>query len=364
MPVPKARDPEETRRGLRDWLAAKQPDASRVEVLELDMPRTNGFSSETLMFEATWTRKGRREQHRLVARVAPTGYSIFPEYDLDRQRRVIEALGIHTEVPVPEVYWHEDGESSPFGQPFFVMERVEGRTPPDEPPYSKKGWLFDASPAEQSELWRNGLTELARIHAADWRALGLAFLDRSPTGVAGVGAMEAELDYYRRFQQWVAEGRDYPLLDRAFAWLEASVPADAGEGVCLNWGDARFGNMLFREFTPVAVLDWEMVTLGPPESDLSWWLAFHRSWTEFRNLPNLPGFLDRDRTISLYEELSGRRVRSFHFYEVWSAYRLAIIMRRFEDMLVRRGMLPADSPFKPHQPAWDLLAVVLDEEAD
>src|SRR5688500_3165570 len=93
MPVPRSGDPEETRRRLRDWLAEKQPNTSRVEILSLDMPRTNGFSSETLMFEAAWTRNARREERKLVARVAPTGYSIFPEYDLERQRRVIEALG-------------------------------------------------------------------------------------------------------------------------------------------------------------------------------------------------------------------------------------------------------------------------------
>ena len=358
MPVPMARDPEETRCRLRDWLAAKQPDTSQVDVLSLDMPRTNGFSSETLMFEAAWTRKGRREQHRLVARVAPTGYSIFPEYDLDCQRRVIEALGTHTEVPVPEVYWHAERDESPFGQPFFVMEQVDGRTPPDEPPYAKRGWLVEATPAEQSRLWRSGLTELARIHNADWRALGLGFLDRSQDGRPG---MATELAYYRTFQSWVAEGRDFPLLDKAMAWLEANVPADADDDIRLTWGDARFGNMLFRDFQPVAVLDWEMVTVGTPEADLSWWLAFHRSWTEFRQLPDLPGFLDRDGTIAFYEELTGRPVRSFHYYEVWSAYRLAVIMRRFEDMLVGRGVLPPDADFQPHRPAWEMLEKLLTE---
>jgi aminoglycoside phosphotransferase (APT) family kinase protein len=117
--------------------------------------------------------------------------------------------------------------------------------------------------------------------------------------------------------------------------------------------------MLFRGFTPIAVLDWEMVTLGPPEADLSWWLAFHRSWTEFRGIPDLPGFLDRDATIAFYEDVAGRPVRSFHYYEVWSAYRLAVIMRRFEDMLVGRGMLPVDAPFTPHRPAWEMLEQLL-----
>jgi aminoglycoside phosphotransferase (APT) family kinase protein len=107
------------------------------------------------------------------------------------------------------------------------------------------------------------------------------------------------------------------------------------------------------------VLDWEMVTVGPPEADLSWWLVFHRSWTEFRHIPDLPGFLGRDATIAHYEQASGRKVRSFPYYEVWSAYRLAIIMRRFEDMLVGRGMLPVDAGFKPHQPAWEMLEVLL-----
>ena len=54
-------------------------------------------------------------------------------------------------------------------------------------------------------------------------------------------------------------------------------------------------------------------------------------------------------------------MRSFHYYEIWSAYRLAVIMRRFEDMLVGRGMLPPDSAFHPHQPAWEMLEKLLTE---
>jgi aminoglycoside phosphotransferase (APT) family kinase protein len=358
MPVPKARDPEETRARLQAWLAGRLPDATGVAVTALEMPRSNGFSSETLMFDASWTLEGRTEQRRLVARVKPTGYSIFHEYDLERQRRVIETLGRHTEVPVPEVLWHtdDDNDDDALGQPFFVMERVDGRTPPDSPPYAAKGWLLESSAEEQLAVWRNGLAEVAKIHAVDWKGLGLDFLDRSGEGAPGLAP---EIAYNEHYLGWMADGRSFPLLDDALAWLKANVPST--ERVCLNWGDARFGNMLYRGTTPVAVLDWEMVALGPPETDLAWWLVFHRCWTEAQGLPNLPGFPDHDSTIALYEQLAGRSTEPMHWYEVWAGFRLGVIFQRLTDMFVRTGLLPAGTEKGPHVPIMRTLRALLDE---
>ena len=66
-----------------------------------------------------------------------------------------------------------------------------------------------------------------------------------------------------------------PLVEKTLDWLEANQPADPGDTV-LSWGDARIGNMMYREFAPVAVLDWEMATIGSRALDVSWMVFSHQ----------------------------------------------------------------------------------------
>src|SRR6185503_17163824 len=138
----------------------------------------------------------------------------------------------------------------------------EGRAPADAPPYTVAGWLRDAAPTDQAALFEQGLEVLARIHAVDWERLGLGAVLRSATSPP-VGT-ERQMAHDAQFLEWVLVGRRLPVFEDAVDWLADHVP-DEPELV-LNWGDARLGNILFRDFAPVAVLDWEMVTLGVPEA--------------------------------------------------------------------------------------------------
>jgi aminoglycoside phosphotransferase (APT) family kinase protein len=100
------------------------------------------------------------------------------------------------------------------------------------------------------------------------------------------------------------------LIERTFDWLDANRPAE-GEPV-LNWGDARIGNMLYRDFRPVAVLDWEMATVGPREVDLAWMIFLHTFFADIADrlgLPGIPGFMDRAEMIAAYETQTGHTVR-------------------------------------------------------
>jgi aminoglycoside phosphotransferase (APT) family kinase protein len=98
-----------------------------------------------------------------------------------------------------------------------------------------------------------------------------------------------------------------------------------------NWGDSRIGNMLWRDFEPVAVLDWEMATVGPREVDLAWMIFLHAFFQDLAarfEMPGLPEFMDREEIATTYEELSGHRVRDLEWFEVFAALRFAIVSVR------------------------------------
>ncbi len=357
MAVPTARDRAATEASLARWLAGAVPGAHDIAVEMHPASAGTGFSSETLLFDASWTDAGGRASGSFAARLRPTGYTLYQEHDLDKQWRVIDALHRRSDVPVPRIVGHDTSDASPLGQPFFVMERIEGVAPADAPPYTVAGWLHDASPDEQAALYRGGLDVLARIHAVDWSRLGLDEVLRAATSPpVGLGAQMA---YDERFLDWVVGTRHFAIFDAALAWLAAHAP-DEREPV-LNWGDARLGNILFRQFAPAAVLDWEMVTLGAPEADLAWWIVFNRLHTDGIAKANLPGFPSPDGTIDWYEQLSGRSVRrgELRFYEIRAALRAGLLLVRFTDALVAAGRLAADAVKTPYTPATNVLADLL-----
>ena len=164
-----SRDPGEMRSRLEDWLRSKLPADADPEVRSLRGTEANGMSSETLLMETAWTEAGERQDHPMVARVAPAGVDVpvFPSYDLDHQFEVIRQVGELTDVPVPKVYWYE-ADPAVLGTPFFTMERLEGVVPPDVPPYTFGGnWLADADPADRRRLQDESVAVLAGIHAID-----------------------------------------------------------------------------------------------------------------------------------------------------------------------------------------------------
>ena len=355
MPIPKQRDPELTARQLTDYLARKMPDARDVLVTKVTPPEATGFSSDTLIFNAAWTSAGQRHEQGMVARVRPTGYAVFPEYDIALQYNVVKALGERTDIPVPKVHWLEEDESI-LGAPFYVMDKVEGRIPGDNPPYHVAGWVTEIEPAERAALWWDGLDVLARIHQLDWKALGFGFLDRKQFGPAG---LEQQLNYYDRYFEWAKRGRDNPIAAAAFEWLKSNRPPSSYLGIC--WGDSRIGNMIFKDGRCMAVLDWEMVTLGDPIQDLAWWLFLDRHHSEGIATPRLEGFPTREETVARYEQLTGRKADSLHYYEIFAGFRFAVIMMRVAQMMVEFEVLPADSDLETNNVVTQLLEKLLGE---
>jgi len=198
VPVPTLRDPAETRAGLTAWLAGAMPGAEAVAVTLLPSPPSTGYSCETVLFDGTWACQGRPMAGAYAARIHPSGYSLYQEHDLDRQWRVMEAVRTHSDVPVPRVVGHETAGTSRLGQPFFVMERIEGVAPADSPPYSMRGGLFDASPASRRLASRRALELWARIDRLDWHGRVLT--------------ADALLCQRRRCQRVLDAGGDYVLV--------------------------------------------------------------------------------------------------------------------------------------------------------
>jgi aminoglycoside phosphotransferase (APT) family kinase protein len=355
MPQPPERDIEKTRADLEAWLATKLETADAVALRSLGGPENTGFSSDTLMFDASWAADGRTVERPIVVRMTPSGFPIFPSYDITIQYRCMDKLRA-VGVPVPEMLWLEQDDAI-LGSPFYVMERLQGRIPPDRPPYHMEGWLLDATPEQRRRVWMSGLEAMAAVHKCDWRALGFDFLDQPERGATG---MEQHLHYYREFLDWALDGHTHPLFERAYDWLCANRPS--GEAVRLIWGDARIGNQIFDDDGCIAVIDWEMATLGNPVQDLAWFMYLDRHHCDGIGVPRLDGLPDTDETIARWEELTGLDARgTAAYYELWSAFCFSVIMIRCGNQFRHYGLIDADSDFHVNNTATGLMQRVLAE---
>ena len=250
MPHPEKRDLEHTRTRLTAWLTRTLPGSTDLEISSLSAPADTGFSSDTLLFDLERNQEGERRSEGLVIRIQPRGFSIFPSYDLGIQYRVMEALA-KTDVPVPRTCWAEWGTET-LGAPFYVMERLEGWVPSDNPPMHLAGKMAeDLSPAEREAVWWSGLDAMAQVHRVDPVALGLGFLDEPARGAT---PLEQQLHYYDAFFSWgVGDRSRYPLIDRALAWLSEERPEEGSARLC--WGDSRLANQVFSGLECIGLLD-------------------------------------------------------------------------------------------------------------
>ncbi|WP_024806234.1 phosphotransferase family protein [Nocardia sp. BMG51109] len=333
-----ARDLDELGERLARWLGARLGTATPPLITDLNRPETGGLSSCSVLFDATWQADGRPEQASYVARMAPEAdsFPVFRTYDLAMQYSVMAGVAAHTDVPVPPLCWLETDESV-LGTPFFVMRRVEGRIPEDNPPYVFVGWVFDATPEERLRLTHNTVDIIAKIHALPDPAAKFPLLTRPAAG----SALRHHVDGQRAWYRWALadDGYRIPLLERGFDWLEEHWPADPAPDV-LSWGDARPGNIIYQGFEPVAVLDWEMAALGPRELDLAWIVFIHRFFQDIATRfgqPGLPDYLRRDDIVDRYQQITGYTVRDLDWYLVYAALRHGIVMARIKRRMIHFG---------------------------
>lgn len=353
MAVSSGRDEAETRAALAAWLVARTG-APEVEIGEVAIPSMSGFSNETLLFDATWddgTGTGPTTRG-LVVRVEPSGHQVFPSTEFDTQVRIMRALWHEGSVPVPEVLWFEE-DRSVLGDRFVAMARVEGQVPADNPSYHAEGWFPALSEEGRERVWMSGIDTMAAVHRLDRRGTGLDWI------AAPTPAEQLELD--RAYRVFAAGEAPFPVVDRAFDLLAASVPPPCPEpAVC--WGDSRVGNMIFADDGSVAaVLDWEMVTAGDPVQDLAWYLLIDRHHHEGFGVPRLAGLPDRATSVARWEASSGRTAEHLDWYELLGGVRYAVVLTRVMLLLDASGTFPGAAAMAYDQTGTQLLERLLDE---
>ena len=340
------RDDNVIRERLQSYLASQLPGGANPRVSEISSPSASGMSSETLLFDATWTESGGGPGGgAFVGRMAPSqaDHPTFPTYDMKMQADVLR-LAERGGVPVPNVRWIEL-DPDVLGAPFFVMERISGRVPADVPTYLSEGWVFEATPEERKTMQDNTVAAIAKIHAIDVENQDVGFLEFDEPGDS---PLRRHVANQRSYYEWIAKTRRSPLIERAFTFLESNWPKETSKVVA--WGDSRIGNIMYSDngFEPVAVLDWEMAGLGTREIDLGWLAFMHTFFQklfEQMGATGLPDFLKADDLAETYEKLTGHVVEDLRWYQTYGALRHAIIMSRISERMVHFGQAqPQEDP--------------------
>ncbi len=267
---------------------------------------------------------------RLVLRKKPAGPILPGAHAIDREYRVLRALH-PTGVPVPRpILYHDD--PALLGTPFYLMERIDGRVFTDcsLPSLPKK---------DRSAIWMGLADALAALHSIDPAQVGL--------GDFGRPGNYFERQIARWTRQWQASASDpIPDLDRLADWLAANMPADDG-AVRLAHGDFRMGNLIFHPTEPrvVAILDWELSTLGHPLADLGFCvMPWHSAPDEYGGLLGLDlvtlGLPPEEAVVARYRVARPDTAALLPFHKVFALFRFAVIFLGIADR-VRSGTAAA-----------------------
>ncbi len=254
-----------------------------------------------------------------VLRRQPPGKLLKSAHAVDREFRVYQALA-NTDVPVPKVY-HLCEDRDVIGSMFYVMELCEGRI------FWDAALPEMASNAERTAAYDQMGTVLSAIHSVDIEAVGL-----SDYGKPG--------NYFeRQLRRWTeqyraSETQTIEPMNQLIEWLEAHIPADDGR-VSLVHGDFRLDNMIFapNESRIIAVLDWELSTLGHPFADLAYQCMQLRMPANSGNMSGLAGAdraalgipEEKDYVARYCERMGLDGIDHWAFYLAFSFFRLAAI---------------------------------------
>jgi aminoglycoside phosphotransferase (APT) family kinase protein len=251
----------------------------------------------------------------LVLRKQPPGELLPSAHAVDREYRIQRALG-QAGVPVPTMLAYCD-DRTVIGTPFYLMDRLTGRVLPD--------YALPEVPAVERRAYLLAMAEtLAQLHAVDWNALGL--------GDYGRPGNFFERQVARWTRQWQASKLgDNAHIDRLIDWLPRHLPGD--DTTTIAHGDYRLGNLMFHPTEPrvIAVLDWELSTLGHPLADAAFSaMAWHMLPHEFHGVRGLDlaaeGLPSQAEYLAHYQRCSGRAAPVTPFHLVFSMFRFAVIL--------------------------------------
>ncbi|HVA77327.1 MAG TPA: phosphotransferase family protein [Candidatus Binataceae bacterium] len=252
----------------------------------------------------------------------PRGPLLPTAHDVMREYRVLNALQ-NSAVPVPRVYAGCD-DAGYIGAPFYLMEYMRGEV------IRADGKHFASTPELRRKVSEGMVDLLIALQSVDWRAAGLE----------GFGRPDGYLE--RQLKRWVDQlertlpyTRPLPVMEKVRDWLRDRLPASPPATIV--HGDFKLDNVMWDPSGArprvIALFDWEMSTIGDPLADLGWMLTY---WSDpadseerravVSSMEVAPGYLVRAAMAELYRERSGRAMKDFTFYEVFSLFKLAIIL--------------------------------------
>jgi aminoglycoside phosphotransferase (APT) family kinase protein len=321
------RDPEQMRSVLADWLAPRVAPGGGLTISDITLPEGTGVANETFMFDAAWQRGASQVSQGFVARVA-TAEPLYIDADIKIHHDMYAALADTPGVPVPRVYGYE-ADPELLGAPFFVMERIAGKVPGDQPPWASAGFVFEASADDRRTMWNNAVDVLAALHSVDVSRFD--FLRPADEHVSGLAD---HLGYWRRWLDDPSAGAPHDTVEAGYEWLLAHLPSDPP--TALSWGDSRFANIMFDGTRVAAIFDWDTVSLSGPGADLGWW--------RFMDGPSsaLPGIGTGDELVERWQERTGRVATDIEFYDVFTTFRLSAILMRLFGQMGRNGTIPPE----------------------
>lgn len=261
----------------------------------------------------------RQDGRSLVLRKQPEGELLPSAHAVDREYRVMTALA-QTDVPVPRTCLYCD-DRDVIGTTFFVMEFVEGRHFWDPA-------LPELGAGERRALWDDINSVIARLHNADYAAIGLGDYGRPGN------YFERQIARWTR-QYHASETTDIDSMDRLIEWLPSNIIAD--DSTSLVHGDFRIDNLIVHPAEPrvVAVLDWELSTLGHPLADFAYHaMAWRLTQAQFRGMGGKDfaalGIPTETQYVEAYCRRTGRGgivAADWEFCVVFSMFRLAAILQ-------------------------------------
>ena len=270
---------------------------------------------------------------RYVLRKKPPGVLLASAHQVDREYRVMKALE-GTGVPVPRMR-HLCQDESIIGTAFYVMDFLDGRI-------FRDATLPGLTRAERVEIYDQLNLTLAKLHQVDYVARGLGDFGR-PDGY-----------FERQVSRWIkqyrgAESEHIPAMEQLIAELPAMIPAD--KSVSIAHGDYRLENTMFHPTEPrlIAVLDWELCTIGHPLADIGYncflWQSEGQSWGSLLGVDFATSGIPTEKEyVAAYCRRTGRdHIDNWNFYLAFGVFRLASISQGVYRRVLN-GVAPSDRP--------------------
>lgn len=296
---------------LGNYLRANIPEASGELVVE-QFP--SGFSNLTYLLKVG--------DLQLVLRRPPFGAQVKSGHDMGREYKILNALSkSYAKAPRPYLFCEDE---SVIGAPFYVMERVQGvilrpKMPKDMHPNA----------TTMSGIANSLIDTFVDLHAVDYQSVGLGDLGKPE------GYVERQIKGWTK-RYFKAKTDEIPALEKAADWLNNNMPPESGSSLIHN--DFKYDNVVLdlNDWTKViAVLDWEMSTLGDPLMDLGTSLGYwvnqdDPAWMQMISLSptTLPGNPSRSDVVQRYAAQSSREVGNFVFHYVYGVFKIAVIAQQ------------------------------------